>query len=250
MRRAIYIAGATMSASAWGQNLIVNGGFEQGNYIGGPFVMLGPNSTTLPGWQVGSEGGVRWCDSSMVSPAEEQRSLELNEQSPSSIAQSVATTIGASYRLRFAFAGDPYGLAPIRTMSVFVGATRRDFEFNILGFSFSNMGWREEAIDFVAAGSSTLIRFQSTSPSFAGPFIDQIILEPTRPTCVADVDDGTGTGTPDGGVTVDDLLYYLVVFEGGVPDADVDDGSGAGVPDGGVTIDDLLYYLLRFEQGC
>lgn len=31
---------------------------------------------------------------------------------------------------------------------------------------------------------------------------------------------------------------------------DVDDGSGTGTPDGGVTIDDLLYFLYRFEQGC
>jgi hypothetical protein len=27
-------------------------------------------------------------------------------------------------------------------------------------------------------------------------------------------------------------------------------GTGTGTPDGGVTIDDLLYYLLRFEAGC
>lgn len=69
-------------------------------------------------------------------------------------------------------------------------------------------------------------------------------------TCVADVDDGTNTGTPDGGVTIDDLLYYLAIFEAGVIAADVDDGSGTGTPDNGVTIDDLLYYLARFEAGC
>jgi YVTN family beta-propeller protein len=70
------------------------------------------------------------------------------------------------------------------------------------------------------------------------------------PRCIADVDDGSGTGTPDGGVTIDDLLYYLTIFEAGVIDADVDDGSGTGTPDGGVTIDDLLYFLTRFEGGC
>lgn len=32
--------------------------------------------------------------------------------------------------------------------------------------------------------------------------------------------------------------------------ADLDNGSGSGVPDGGVTIDDLLYFLLRYEGGC
>lgn len=69
-------------------------------------------------------------------------------------------------------------------------------------------------------------------------------------TCPADVDDGSGTGVPDGGVTVDDLLYYLGLFEAGDVRADVDDGSGLGVPDGGVTIDDLLYYLVRYAGGC
>ncbi len=68
--------------------------------------------------------------------------------------------------------------------------------------------------------------------------------------CVADVDDGSGTGTPDGGVTIDDLLYYLGVYADGFLAADIDDGSGTGTPDGGVTIDDLLYYLARFEAGC
>jgi hypothetical protein len=31
---------------------------------------------------------------------------------------------------------------------------------------------------------------------------------------------------------------------------DVDDGSGTGRPDGAVTIDDLLYHLASFEAGC
>lgn len=68
--------------------------------------------------------------------------------------------------------------------------------------------------------------------------------------CVTDVDDGNGTGTPDGGTTIDDLLYYLAIFEGGDTRADVDDGSGTGTRDAGVTIDDLLYFLARFEAGC
>lgn len=68
--------------------------------------------------------------------------------------------------------------------------------------------------------------------------------------CPADLDDGSGTGTPDGAVTIDDLLYFLVVFETGDVGADLDDGSGTGTPDGAVTIDDLLYFLVRFENGC
>ncbi len=75
-------------------------------------------------------------------------------------------------------------------------------------------------------------------------------LGPDVPPCVADVDDGSGTGTPDGGVTIVDLLYYLVLFDAGDIRADVDDGSGTGTRDGGVTIEDLLYFLVRFDQGC
>jgi len=74
------------------------------------------------------------------------------------------------------------------------------------------------------------------------------IRHPIR--CIADLDDGSGTGTPDLGVTVDDLLYFLHIFEQGSLDADVDDGTSSGTPDAGVTIDDLLYFILRFEQGC
>jgi hypothetical protein len=68
--------------------------------------------------------------------------------------------------------------------------------------------------------------------------------------CVADVDDGNGGGTPDGGVGIEDLLYYLAMYDAGVIAADVDDGTGTGTPDGGVGIEDLLYYLGRYDAGC
>ncbi len=71
-----------------------------------------------------------------------------------------------------------------------------------------------------------------------------------RVQCPADLDDGSGTGTPDGGVTIEDLLYFLGAFADGNLRADLDDGSGNGVPDGGVTIEDLLYFLARFDAGC
>jgi photosystem II stability/assembly factor-like uncharacterized protein len=70
------------------------------------------------------------------------------------------------------------------------------------------------------------------------------------PPCVVDMDNGSGTGTPDGGVTIDDLLFYLALFDAGDVRADVDNGTATGTPDGGVTIDDLLYFLIRFDLGC
>ncbi len=70
------------------------------------------------------------------------------------------------------------------------------------------------------------------------------------PTCFADLDNGSGNGTPDGAVDISDLLYYLNLFDVGDIAADVDDGSGTGTQDGGVDISDLLYYLDRFGAGC
>src|SRR6185295_11939290 len=70
------------------------------------------------------------------------------------------------------------------------------------------------------------------------------------PFCPADVDDGTRAGTPDGGVGIEDLLYYLLVYSAGTAGADLDDGSGTGQTDGGVGIEDLLFYLARYNAGC
>jgi hypothetical protein len=68
--------------------------------------------------------------------------------------------------------------------------------------------------------------------------------------CPADVDDGSGTGTRDGGVGIEDLLYYLALYDAGDWRADVDDGTDTGTYDGGVGIEDLLYYLARYDAGC
>jgi hypothetical protein len=74
--------------------------------------------------------------------------------------------------------------------------------------------------------------------------------EATFSSCIADVDDGSGAGARDGGIGIEDLLFYLGVYDAGTLRADVDDGTGTGTPDGGVGIEDLLYYLSRFDAGC
>jgi hypothetical protein len=73
---------------------------------------------------------------------------------------------------------------------------------------------------------------------------------PSCAACPADLDNGSGTGQPDGGVDINDLLFFLAAFEAGSASADLDDGSTTGQPDGGVDINDLLYFLSHFEAGC
>lgn len=61
--------------------------------------------------------------------------------------------------------------------------------------------------------------------------------------CPADLDG-------DGGVGATDLTLMLRWLELGDARADIDDGSRLGRPDGGVDINDLLYFLYHSEQGC
>lgn len=68
--------------------------------------------------------------------------------------------------------------------------------------------------------------------------------------CPGDLDDGLAFGLPDGAVTIDDLVYFLLRFEEGAPSADLDDGSKSGTLDGGVDINDLVFFLVHFEAGC
>ncbi len=68
--------------------------------------------------------------------------------------------------------------------------------------------------------------------------------------CPADLDCGNGVGTPDSGVDINDLLYFIAKYEAGELAADLDDGSATGTPDGGVDINDLLYFLEHYAAGC
>jgi len=68
--------------------------------------------------------------------------------------------------------------------------------------------------------------------------------------CPGDLDDGGMIGSPDGGVDINDLLFFLAAYEEGRALADVDDGSGTGTPDGGTDVNDLLYFIERYEAGC
>ncbi len=81
-----------------------------------------------------------------------------------------------------------------------------------------------------------------------------IIRLGTTPNCPADLDDDgeiSDGGNPDGGVTIEDLIYFVSAFALGDASADLDDdGTDPATPDGGVTIDDLLFFLTHFEAGC
>ncbi len=87
-------------------------------------------------------------------------------------------------------------------------------------------------------------------PDASGFPVRAILVASIDEGCSADLDDGSGTGTRDGGVTIDDLVYFIDRFAAGSAEADLDDGTGTGTRDGGVTIDDLVYFVEHFAAGC
>jgi hypothetical protein len=104
---------------------------------------------------------------------------------------------------------------------------------------------RKLVIDDISAADAGTYTLTMTLPD--GPQQRSATLAVT---CPADLDNGSGTGTPDNAITIDDLLFFLAAFEGGSTAADLDDGQGLSLQDDAVTIDDLLYFLTRFELGC
>lgn len=117
---------------------------------------------------------------------------------------------------------------PIAPLSAFTG-------------SAPNGNWIARFEDLVAGESGSVLACRVTLRT-------RVCAAPRN--CVSDQDNGMGTGTPDGAVTIDDLLFFLVKFEEGSAWVDIDDGTTSGTPDGAVTIDDLLFFLAQFEAGC
>ena len=155
-------------------------------------------------------------------------------------------------------------LADSSTLDIEIGGTNPNQYDRITGAG--NLILQNGTIRITTANGFTPAIGQSfdivSGPTVSGQFCGHIfargfsvaylgnIIRVTYGGCVADVDGGSGCGIPDGGVTIDDLLFYLDLFAAGDINADVDDGSFTGTVDGGVTIDDLLYFLTRFQDGC
>jgi Immunoglobulin domain len=119
--------------------------------------------------------------------------------------------------------------------------------------------WRRNAINLTGGSSnSPTLTIDAVTGTDLGTYdcvvSNQCAIVVSSPatlaSCPADIANSLGQAGCDGGVDINDLLYFLDRFEAGDAEVDFDDGSGTGTPDDGVDISDLLYYLARFEAGC
>lgn len=61
-----------------------------------------------------------------------------------------------------------------------------------------------------------------------------------------DLDNGDGIGRCDGGVDINDLLYFLIAHDQQLPAADI---APQPITDGVVNLDDLFSFLIGFQSG-
>ena len=168
---------------AFGANCLhaqtVNGGFESPGDVYPYRVFSVGNS--LPGWVV-EHGTVEITAGRYWAAAEGKQSLDLNGifEEIGTIYQDVPTQTGQRYRVRFAFAGNPEGGYP-KMKSFRVSWNDQEvttLSFDTTGTSLTNMGWRYHEFVLAASGSKSRLRFQSLTPTFCGPTLDDVTVTP------------------------------------------------------------------------
>lgn len=231
---------------ALAQNLVSNGSFEE-PALSQIWVQRLPG-TTFAGWTVDNinSGIVQVASFGQPLPIDGTQCLELNFNTPCGVTQILATVPNRVYNVSFLMAGQLNAGPDVKSMRVdWAGLPLATVDWS----RSANQGrWVRVNLCATATNVSTDLHFFGLTSVDGGPYLDDVRVVAAG--CPADFDDGSGSGVPDCGVTVDDLLYYLDIFAQGIVRADLDDGSGTGIADGGVTIDDLLYFLVRYADGC
>jgi choice-of-anchor C domain-containing protein len=185
--------------------LVNNGGFESPPGIS-TYQEFGIGNNP-PGWII--ESGTVEIVGPYWQAAEGSQSLDLNGifEEIGTIYQDVTTVPGRSYKIRFAYAGNPEcgPTVAVKSFQVFwEGAQVSAIQFDTTGKSVTNMGWQYYESVVTASGNSSRLRFKSTSPSFCGPTLDDISVTPVGSPPVAgsllDVDFGVGTASPKTGI--------------------------------------------------
>ncbi|MCA8884701.1 MAG: choice-of-anchor C family protein [Rhodobacteraceae bacterium] len=160
---------------------ITNGGFEEDSTIVfGGFLPRGNGDMSITGWTVGGSA-VDWI-STLWTPAEGARSVDLNGSSPGSLAQVLMSlVVGTSYDVTFALSGNPGGGPTIKALNVAVGNENADYTYDVTGNSFVNMNWAYRTFTFIADAPSETLTFTSLDNGAYGPAIDDVSIARSGP---------------------------------------------------------------------
>ena len=179
----VFFLGSALTVNA----AVQNGGFE--SPVIGPTYSAFLAGENLGGWVVES-GSVE-----IVGPywqsAEGSQSLDLSGiwEWAGTIYQDIATIPGQTYKIRFAFAGNPEDQA-IKDAKVFWNDSElATLTVDTAGRSLQSMGWTYYTYDVTANSTVSRLKFQSLTLNFLGPVIDDVSVTPNTP--AASLQDGS-----------------------------------------------------------
>lgn len=161
-------------------NLLVNGSFEEGPDPK-TFVWFNEGATDIKGWTV-SRGQLSYV-SAYWQHADGKRSLDMHGGPGfGGIKQTFKTKKGQKYRVSFSLAGNPLGLVATKELGVSAAGKEEKFTFDTTGKTTTDMGWTNQAWDFVATGAETTLEFYTTmtEDGNCGPALDKVSVKPVE----------------------------------------------------------------------
>ena len=185
-----------LASTTTGPNLITNGCFNLPNITPGDYEPIAAPSTRIPGWTLGVGGVDLVAAGDWKAGPGCVQSVALVAYAPSSVTQTVKTSPGASYLLRWEATGDPSCAPVVKKMDVFWGGRLVDApSFNTAGHTKASIGWVAQGVTVTSTGTRSVVKFAdaSTPVSNCGAAVDGVSLTAAPET----VNGFTATGTND-----------------------------------------------------
>jgi len=173
---AAFAAATTLGATAANAVTIINGSFETGVNPGSFTTIGNGDSTSIFGWTVGGLGvdyiGSYW------QAADGDRSIDLSGNDKGSISQMLTgLTVGQTYQVMFALAGNPDGGASTKVAVASDGGSQSSVFFFPQGSNtHQNMGWTNQVFTFKATGTTANLTFSATQFDAYGPALDNVSI--------------------------------------------------------------------------
>ena len=167
--------GQASAASVFAGARFSNGGFEYPVIPDGAVHSFSAGETIGP-WVV-TGAGVDLKREPYWETAEGAQNIDLSANDMGGVSQTFETIPGLTYTVFYELAGNPVPdrLPAVKTGQILVDGQRvADFAFDTTGRTHANMGYVQRAASFVANDSTTELSFVSTTPSDAGPVIDDV----------------------------------------------------------------------------
>jgi choice-of-anchor C domain-containing protein len=148
------------------ENLVANGGFDQGADPGG--FKTFSKGDKFPGWTI-AKGSID--EIGTFFKCAHGRCLDLNGNNLGAIRQTITTEAGKSYRLTFELSANPQCGEPKKTLRVSAGSQSKSFTV----LAKPTIPWTRRTWDFTADADKTALAFASTGKDSAcGPLLDSV----------------------------------------------------------------------------